>query len=97
MERFDRQGARRIPFLSAMSMLGAADRETHSYLEMVDALRQYGASPKEDATRTLAARLVQCADLEHGRSPRNYGFLYDSEQRGWRLPQPMTSTRFHRT
>jgi len=48
VERFDRQGTRRIPFLSAMSMLGAADGETHSYLEMVDALRQYGASPKED-------------------------------------------------
>jgi len=45
VERFDRLGTRRIPFLSAMSMLGAADGETHSYLELVDALRRYGANP----------------------------------------------------
>jgi serine/threonine-protein kinase HipA len=85
VERFDRQGTRRIPFLSAMSMLGAADGETHSYLEMVDALRQYGASPKEDQRelwqRVLFSVLISNVD-DH---LRNHGFLYDSEQRGWRL------------
>ena len=29
------KAGRRIPFLSAMSMLGAADGETHSYLEIL--------------------------------------------------------------
>ena len=48
LRRFDRDGKRRIPFLSAMSMLGAKGNETHSYLEIVDALRQYGAAPRED-------------------------------------------------
>src|SRR5262249_43332581 len=48
LRRFDRDGKKRIPFLSAMSMLGAKDNETHSYLEIVDALRQYGAAPRED-------------------------------------------------
>jgi serine/threonine-protein kinase HipA len=48
LRRFDRDGKRRIPFLSAMSMLGAKDNETHSYLEIVDALRQHGAAPKAD-------------------------------------------------
>jgi len=85
VERFDRQGARRIPFLSAMSMLGAADGETHSYLEMVDALRQYGAAPKEDQRelwrRVLFSVLISNVD-DH---LRNHGFLYDSAQRGWRL------------
>jgi serine/threonine-protein kinase HipA len=33
VRRFDREGAVRIPFLSAMSMLGANDNETRSYLE----------------------------------------------------------------
>src|SRR6202035_4214835 len=42
LRRFDRDGERRIPFLSAMSMLGSKDRETRSYLEIVDALRQHG-------------------------------------------------------
>lgn len=48
IRRFDRAQHRRIPFLSAMSMLGAGDNEQHSYLELVDALRQHGASPKKD-------------------------------------------------
>lgn len=43
LRRFDRVDDARIPFLSAMSMLGANDNETRSYLEFVDALRQYGA------------------------------------------------------
>jgi serine/threonine-protein kinase HipA len=85
VERFDRQGAQRIPFLSAMSMLGAADGESHSYLEIVDALRQFGASPKEDHRelwrRVLFSVLVSNVD-DH---LRNHGFLYDPGQRGWRL------------
>ena len=44
LKRFDREGAHRVPFLSAMSMLGAKDNETRSYMEFVDALRQHGAS-----------------------------------------------------
>lgn len=44
--RFDRtREQRRISYLSAMSMLGARDNEQHSYLEIVDAIRQYGAAP----------------------------------------------------
>jgi serine/threonine-protein kinase HipA len=35
LRRFDRDGERRIPFLSAMSMLGSKDNETRSYLEIV--------------------------------------------------------------
>src|SRR5439155_15526993 len=33
LRRFDREENRRIPFLSAMSMLGARDNQTRSYLE----------------------------------------------------------------
>lgn len=47
LSRFDRDGARRIPFLSAMSLLGASDNESHSYLEIADALRQCSAAPRE--------------------------------------------------
>jgi serine/threonine-protein kinase HipA len=85
VERFDRQGAIRIPFLSAMSMLGAADGETHSYLEIVDALRQHGAAPARDQRelwrRVLFSVLISNVD-DH---LRNHGFIYDSAQRGWRL------------
>jgi serine/threonine-protein kinase HipA len=85
VDRFDRQGAARIPFLSAMSMLGAADGESHSYLEIADALRQYGASPEQDHRelwrRILFNVLVSNVD-DH---LRNHGFLYDTAPRGWRL------------
>ncbi len=48
LRRFDRAQGQRIPFLSAMSGLGANDNESRSYLEFVDALRRYGASLKQD-------------------------------------------------
>jgi len=83
--RFDRNGGRRIPFLSAMSMIGAADNETHSYLELVDAIRQHGAEVREDLRelwrRILFSVLVSNVD-DH---LRNHGFLYDTSKRGWRL------------
>jgi len=44
LRRFDRRGVFRIPFLSAMSMLGAIDREPRSYMDIADAIRRYGAN-----------------------------------------------------
>src|SRR5258708_632158 len=48
VRRFDRAGNNRISFLSAMSMLVANYNETQSYLQIADAIRQYGAQPDED-------------------------------------------------
>jgi serine/threonine-protein kinase HipA len=84
LRRFDRDGQRRIPFLSAMSMLGARDHETHSYLEIADALRQFGAQPDADSQelwrRVVFNVLVSNTD-DH---LRNHGFLY-VRGKGWRL------------
>jgi serine/threonine-protein kinase HipA len=82
--RFDRTGDLRIPFLSAMSMLGARERETRCYLEMVDALRRWGAASREDA-RALFRRIVfnvLCTNTDD--HLRNHGFLYQAPE-GWRL------------
>ncbi|MEI6245668.1 MAG: type II toxin-antitoxin system HipA family toxin [Acidobacteriota bacterium] len=82
--RFDRSGARRIPFLSAMSMLGARDNETHSYLEIVDVLRQHGAAPREDM-EVLWRRIVFSVLISNTDDHlRNHAFLY-AGQNGWRL------------
>ncbi len=84
LRRFDRNGERRIPFLSAMSMLGSRDNETRSYLEIVDALRQHGAAPKEDMHalwRRLAFNILISNTDDH---LRNHGFLYEGPD-GWRL------------
>ena len=82
--RFDREGKRRIPFLSAMSMLGARDNETRSYLEIVDALRQHGVAPKADMEalwRRIVFNILISNTDDH---LRNHGFLYEGQQ-GWRL------------
>jgi serine/threonine-protein kinase HipA len=84
LRRFDRDGARRIPFLSAMSMLGSRDNETRSYLEIVDALRQHGAAPREDMEalwRRLVFNILISNTDDH---LRNHGFLYEGRD-GWRL------------
>ena len=84
LRRFDRDGKRRIPFLSAMSMLGSKDNETRSYLEIVDALRQHGAAPKADM-EALWGRLVFNILISNTDDHlRNHGFLY-AGQEGWRL------------
>ena len=84
LRRFDRDGLRRIPFLSAMSMLGSKDNDTRSYLEIVDALRQHGAAPKEDMHalwRRLVFNILISNTDDH---LRNHGFLYEGSN-GWRL------------
>jgi serine/threonine-protein kinase HipA len=84
LHRFDRAEARRIPFLSAMSMLDAGDNEPRSYLEIADALRRYGSKPEEDRAqlwrRIVFSILISNTD-DH---LRNHGFLYDPTG-GWRL------------
>jgi serine/threonine-protein kinase HipA len=83
LRRFDRRGDLRIPFLSAMSLLNATDNEPHSYMEIADALRQYGAKADEDCAqlwrRIVFGILISNTD-DH---LRNHGFLYEAS--GWRL------------
>jgi serine/threonine-protein kinase HipA len=80
VRRFDREGAVRIPFLSAMSMLGAKDNEMRSYLEIVDALRQYSAAPKADI-KALWRRVVFHILISNTDDHLlNHGFLYQGQQ-----------------
>jgi serine/threonine-protein kinase HipA len=84
LQRFDRKVARRIPFLSAMSMLGAKDNQPRSYLEIVDALRRCGAAPKRDMEalwRRIVFNILISNTDDH---LRNHGFLYEGPD-GWRL------------
>lgn len=82
--RFDRDGERRVPFLSAMSMVGLADGEQGSYLELVDALTQHGASARADA-RALFRRLVLNVLISNvDDHMRNHGFLWQGRA-GWSL------------
>ena len=82
--RFDRRGAIRIPFLSAMAMMGARDGERGSYPEIVDVLAEYGARGKTDAhalyRRVVFNVLISNLD-DH---LRNHGFLWLGTT-GWSL------------
>ncbi len=88
LNRFDRvrrQGAtHRVPYLSALSMLGTTDGVTHSYPEIADAIRQYGAAARTDLRelwRRMAFTVLISNTDDH---MRNHGFLYDGPA-GWRL------------
>ena len=86
VRRFDRQGNRRIPFLSAMSMLAAADDddELHSYQEIADALRRHGASPRQDLAQLWRRAVFNVLISNTDDHLRNHGFLYAGPE-GWRL------------
>jgi serine/threonine-protein kinase HipA len=82
--RFDRMDGHRIPFLSAMAMLGAKDGEVGSYPEMVDALARHGAQAKKDAQalyRRVAFNVLVSNVDDH---LRNHGFLR-FDRAGWTL------------
>ena len=84
LRRFDRHESNRIPFLSAMSMLGAKDNDPRSYLEIAYAITQYGANPNNDLEE-LWRRIVFTVLISNTDDHlRNHGFLYE-RHKGWHL------------
>lgn len=84
VRRFDRKDGNRVPFLSAMSALGADDREVRSYMEIADALRRSAAAAREDLAalwRRIVFNVLISNTDDH---LRNHAFLYTG-RRGWRL------------
>ena len=82
--RFDRAGDRRIPFLSAMSLLGLDDGDDATYTDIAEAIRMYSSSPTEDL-HELWRRIVlnvMIGNLDD--HLRNHAFLYDRNNQ-WRL------------
>ena len=81
--RFDRSGAERIHFASAMTMLQRSDGEVASYLDIAQAVVQNGASPAADLEE-LWRRIVFFLCVSNVDDHlRNHGFLL--EAKGWRL------------
>ena len=84
LERFDRQGEKRIPFLSAMSMLDAREHQTRSYLEIADAIRMQGARPKSDLKMLWKRMVFNILASNLDDHLRNHAFLYAGTN-GWTL------------
>jgi serine/threonine-protein kinase HipA len=82
--RFDRQDGARIPFLSAMSMLGSADGEPGSYPELVDTLAAHGAQARADAKALYRRMVFNVLVSNVDDHLRNHGFLWLGRN-GWTL------------
>ena len=83
LRRFDRDADRRIPFVSAMTMLGARDRERRSYQEIAEAIRRHGAEPAADLAELWRRIVFTVLISNHDDHLRNHGFL--RAPGGWRL------------
>jgi serine/threonine-protein kinase HipA len=83
--RFDRTpDGKRIPYLSAASMLQASRDEERSYVEIADTIRAHGAQPTHDLQqlwRRMVFNLLVCNVDDH---LQNHGFLHVSNGQ-WRL------------
>lgn len=84
IQRFDRVREERIPFLSAMSLLGLQDGDNATYTDIAECIRMYSISPINDL-HELWRRIVfgvMISNLDD--HLRNHGFLYAGNNQ-WRL------------
>ena len=83
-QRFDRNEQGRIPFMSAMSMTGSIDGEGGSYLDIVDALSEFGAQAKNDRIELFRRMVFNVLISNVDDHLRNHGFLMLGSN-GWAL------------
>lgn len=84
IQRFDRRGTARIPYISARTALGKIGTELGSYTEIVDFMRAAAADPQADF-RELFLRLIFTILVSNKDDHlKNHGFLYVGSGR-WRL------------
>ena len=84
IRRFDRADNRRIPFLSAMSLLGLNDGDIATYTDIAEIIRYHSSTPTADL-HELWRRIVfgvMIGNLDD--HLRNHGFLHGGEGH-WRL------------
>ena len=82
--RFDRQGDRRVGYVSAMTMLEAVDGDERSYVDIAEAIERESVDATADLRelwRRVALSLLISNTDDH---LRNHGFLRESTA-GWRL------------
>jgi len=84
VERFDRVAGGRVPFISALTLLGAHESDSgHAYSELAAALRQHSTSPRADLLELFRRMVFNILVNNTDDHLRNHGFLFDG--RGWRL------------
>lgn len=98
IRRFDRVGAKRIPFLSAMSLLGKSDGDQATYTDIAEMIRRHSSIPIDDLHELYRRMVFNVLISNHDDHLRNHALLYD-EGNQWRLspaydlnPVPSTET-----
>ena len=81
--RFDRDGGGRLPYLSAMSLLGARDGEARDYTEVAEALASFVGDPERDLEELFERVAFSIAVNNTDDHLRNHGFLRAGGR--WRL------------
>lgn len=87
VKRFDRDGEKRIHFASAMTMLGkndgASSDDGSSYIDIVDFMKAYGSSPKDDLIELFKRIIFSMSVSNTDDHLRNHGFILNDK--GWKL------------
>lgn len=87
VKRFDREGIKRIHFMSAMTALGKKDganaTDGTGYLDIATFIGAYGAAPQEDLKELWRRIVFNMAVSNTDDHLRNHGFVLTSK--GWRL------------
>jgi serine/threonine-protein kinase HipA len=81
--RFDRVGERRVPFASALTLLGLRDGERASYPEIAEILLREGSEPRRDCEELFRRMVFNICISNLDDHLRNHGFL--RAPRGWTL------------
>ena len=83
VRRFDREGERRIGYLSAMALLQATDGQPYDYLDIAEELALTSNNPSADLRQLWTRAAFSVAINNTDDHLRNHGFLRDGA--GWRL------------
>jgi serine/threonine-protein kinase HipA len=83
LDRFDREGARRIGYLSAMTLLEAQDGQSRDYTEMAEVIPEYGSATTADLRQLWRRIAFSIAVHNTDDHLRNHGFL--RHRSGWTL------------
>ena len=101
IRRFDREDGRRVPFLSAMSLLGKTDGDEATYTDIAELIRAHSSSPTDDLHELFRRIVFNVLISNHDDHLRNHGFLHDHGEL-WRLspaydlnPAPAKTTDGH--
>jgi len=78
LDRFDRDGARRIPYISAMTLLDRTDGQDADYVEIAEALAAHGSRVGDDLRKLWRRVAFSIAVNNTDDHLRNHGFLREA-------------------